>query len=331
MKKSLFLKIYIIPSIFISPLITISSNSWFSIWIIIEYNLLSFIPLIIYLNKFYKELSIKYFLIQSIRSSIIILSTFNFLINNHKINLIILILNLTLIIKIGAPPFHSWFINLIKNINWINCLILSTWQKIIPIIILIYIINKLLLLIIICISTIISATLRLNHQSIRIIFRYSSINHIRWIILNIIIREILWIIYFITYIIINFSIIIILNFFNIFYINQIINLNFKYKKIFIFINILSIRGLPPILGFNIKWLSIYFMIWNKFNLLNLLILLISIFIFLLYIRLSISFLLISNLKNKLNLINKFLNLKNFNLFIILSINLNLWIIRIWIF
>lgn len=314
----------------------ISCNSWFTIWIIIELNLITFIPVIIFFNKFSKEISFKYFIIQTIRSSILLLSSNSILINlNYNIlNFIIIIINLTILLKIGAAPFHLWFINLIKNLNWINCLIISTWQKFIPLTIFRYIYLSKLNYLIILISSIIGAIYGLNHQSIRIILRYSSINHIRWILLNLIIREYLWILYFISYSLINISIILSINIIKIYFINQfyIIN-NYKFNKIFLLINLISIRGLPPIFGFIIKWITIYYLNWENIIFITIIIIIISILTFTFYIRIIISFLLNNSINNKLIIFNKFLNLNNLKLKLIFFINflLNLWILRIWIF
>lgn len=333
MIKSIFIKIYIIPIIIFSPLIIISCNSWFSIWIIIELNLIRFIPLIIFFNKFYKELSIKYFIIQAIRSSLLIISS-NLLfinINNFKL-IIILMINFSLLIKIGSPPFHNWFINIINNINWINCFILSTWQKIIPIISIILLFNKYLIYFITIISSILRAIIGLNHQSIRIIISYSSINHIRWIFINLIIRELIWTYYFLSYLIINLSIILIFHKINIFFINQLNLTKINYNtKLIILINFFSISGLPPIFGFSIKWISIYFINLIFFKIILLILIIISILTFTFYIRICINIILNFKLFNKTILINKFINFNSSTNIIIFTFFFNLWIIRIWIF
>lgn len=334
-KQSTFLKIYIYPSIFISPFIAVSSNSWFSIWIILEFNLISFIPIIIFFNKYSKESSFKYFIIQAISSSVILLSANRIIINlnyNILISLIINLINLTIFIKIGAAPFHSWFIDIIKNLNWINCLILSTWQKIIPIIILNYIYIIKLNYIIIIISLLVGSIYGLNHQSIRIILRYSSINHISWMLINLIIRELIWILYFISYLLINISLILIFNNLNIYYINELFMINQKSIKFYIFCNLITIRGLPPILGFIIKWISIYFITLNNLLILLTILIIFTILTFFYYTRLTLSFILNYSIITKFRYLNnKFnLNIKT-HLIYLINLTLNLWILSIWIY
>lgn len=200
-------------------------------------------------------------------------------------------------------------------------------------IILIYIYNYKILYLSAIFSSLIGAFIGLNHQSIRLIIRYSSINHIRWILINLIIREKLWNLYFISYLLINLSIIITFQKFNIYYINQlfIIN-NFKLNKILLLINFLSIRGLPPLFGFMIKWFSIHLINWNNNYILIIIFIIISLLTFSFYIRICFTIILQFNLNYKLLLTNKFLPKINFNLnnFIFINSFLNIWIISIWI-
>lgn len=302
----------------------------------LEFNLITFIPFIIYFNKFYKNISIKYFIIQAFSSSILILSSNLQLINIFDINNIInIIINLSILIKLGAAPFHNWFINLINNLNWISCLILSTWQKIRPIILIIYSFNNKIIYFSIFISSLIGSIIGLNHQSLRLIIRYSSINHIRWILLNLIINEFLWLIYFLSYFLINCSIILIFNKFNIFFLNQINKINNKFHKIIILFNFISIRGIPPIFGFIIKWYSIYFINWNNNYLLIIILVNFSILTFFFYIRICLILIIQINLILKNNFIlNYKINFnKNFkiNKFLFINSFLFIWTIRIWLF
>nr|AZL93077.1 NADH dehydrogenase subunit 2 [Amblyjoppa sp. ZJUH_2016002] len=333
MKKSMFMTIYIIPMILISPFIMTSSNSWFSIWFIMELNLMSFIPFIIFFNKFYKELSIKYFIIQAISSSFFIFFSNMMLINFYNFKLIFtLMINFSLLIKMGTPPFHNWFINMMNNMNWINCLILSTWQKIIPMISLMYMFNMYLIYLISVLSSFLSATFGLNHQSIRIIISYSSINHLSWMLMNLMISELTWLFYFSSYMIINLSIILILNKFNIMFINQFFSLKSNYKmNFFILFNFFSISGLPPMFGFSMKWISINYLNLNMIQPILIFMIIMSSLTFLFYMRIYTNLILNFKSTNKMILFNKFKNFDTFiNLFFFISF-FNLWSMSIWIY
>lgn len=288
-------------------LIRISSNNWLGVWIGLEINLLSFIPLIISKNNLNNsEASLNYFIIQAFASTIII---FSILINSLLINLItnfftlpILInytylicqnlITATLLLKLGAAPFHFWFPNVIENITWNNGLILITWQKVAPIILLIYLIlsSNNLILIFTIISTFIGAIGGLNQTSLRKLLAFSSINHIGWIIIALIFNENLWLIYFIIYIILNFSIIFLLKKIQIFYLRQMYTIFFQSPilKFRLITSILSLGGLPPFLGFIPKWLIIQSLIFIKINFINLFIIMIRLITLFYYLKISFS-------------------------------------------
>ena len=299
-------------------MITISSNSWLGAWIGLEINLLSFIPLINEgkKNLISSERRLKYFLIQAFASSILLFSIiillilFNLNFINKSFN-ILLILS-TLILKRGAAPFHFWFPGVIEGLNWINNLILITWQKIAPLILISYNLNYTFFIFSIIISILIGALGGLNQTSLRKLIAFSSINHLGWILIAIINNEILWIIYFIFYSFLSFSIIFIFNFFKLFHLNQILNFSILNSiiKFFLFLNLLSLGGLPPFLGFLPKWLIIQnLLLINQYFLLIISICFSLITLFF-YLRISFSMLILNYNKNSW-IIKNFYNKKNF--------------------
>lgn len=173
-----------------------SSNSWFNIWFWLEINLVSFISFM--LNNKYSlsiESSLIYFLIQTIASIIII---FCLLLRIYFKKIIFFIL-LTLIIKINISPFHFWLLLLIEGINWINILILLTWQKLAPLIIIYYLNILNYILIFIILSIFIRFIIGLNYYSIKKIICFSSINQIRWLIISLKLINLIWKTYIILY------------------------------------------------------------------------------------------------------------------------------------
>lgn len=168
----------------------------------------------------------------------------------------------SLIIKTGISPFHFWFPNVIEGFNWINNIILITWQKIAPIILLSFCINFNFFIFAIFCSIFIGSIGGLNQTSLRKLIAYSSINHLGWITARILNNENIWKIYFLFYCFTSITIIILFNNFKIFNLNQIFSLfNFKnLEKIIIFIPLLSLGGLPPFIGFFPKWITIEILI-----------------------------------------------------------------------
>lgn len=170
-----------------------------------------------------------------------------------------ILINSSLLLKIGAAPFHFWFPGVIEGLNWINSLTLITWQKIAPLILLSYnlTINTFTALIIV-VSVLIGSLGGLNQTSLRKILAYSSINHLGWLIAALALGENLWNMYFIIYSFLSRVIIFILQTFKLFHINQIFSMNFSSPlvKFAIFTSFLSLGGLPPFLGFLPKWIII---------------------------------------------------------------------------
>nr|AXS66621.1 NADH dehydrogenase subunit 2 [Curculionoidea sp. 2 KM-2017] len=262
-----------INTVIISTLISISSMSWFTAWIGLEINLLSLMPLMkSFKNKYSSEATIKYFIVQAMASAILLFSILIF--NNSKILDIYpfstpssIILCSALLLKLGASPFHFWFPEVLSGLNWEMVIILLTWQKIAPMILLSYMTNlsSKFLSIIIILSSIFSGLQGLNQICMRKILAYSSINHMGWMISAIFSSMSIWTYYFLSYCIINLNFIIMMNSNKIFYFNQLgklFSFNKKFKFMFM-TNLLSLSGLPPFLGFYPKWITVNFMIKNN--------------------------------------------------------------------
>nr|YP_010046660.1 NADH dehydrogenase subunit 2 [Ochlerotatus nigrithorax]QPJ78591.1 NADH dehydrogenase subunit 2 [Ochlerotatus nigrithorax] len=307
-------------------LITISSNSWLGAWMGLEINLLSFIPL---MNEGKKNLmtsesSLKYFLTQAFASSILLFAIIlmmlffnsNWMINNNFNDLLILS---TLLLKSGAAPFHFWFPGVMEGLNWINSLILMTWQKIAPLMLISYNMNYNFFLISIILSMIIGALGGLNQTSLRKLMAFSSINHLGWMLMAMMNNELLWFTYFLLYSILSMSIVLMFNNFKLFHFNQIFNLSMMNPsiKFFMFLNLLSLGGLPPFLGFLPKWLVIQNLVeLNQIFLLFIAVCLTLITLYY-YLRMSYSIYMLNYNKNSWMMMNSYNN-KNMNL--ILTMN-----------
>lgn len=310
-------------SIILGTLITISSSSWFRIWFGLEINLLSFIPLIIRSkNLFSSESSLKYFLTQALASSFFLFRLIFILIylNSFSLNFFYLIICSSILIKRGAAPFHFWFPRVIEGLNWNIALILITWQKLAPLIILSYCINTKLLIISIIFSLMFGRLGGLNQTSLRKLMAFSSINHLGWMIGGIIYNEIMWITYFSFYLILSVNVIFLFNNFKIFNINQTFNIfrNNLIVKIFLFIVLLSLGGLPPFLGFFPKWLIIEIITNLKILFILLIIIFFTLITLFFYLRICYSAFLINNLKINWFLHRNMIFFKNFKITLIIT-------------
>nr|YP_010716020.1 NADH dehydrogenase subunit 2 [Lophosia angusticauda]WDE75725.1 NADH dehydrogenase subunit 2 [Lophosia angusticauda] len=283
--KMMFLMILIT-----STLISISANSWLSAWMGLEINLLSFIPLMNDDKLMSTESSLKYFLVQALASSILLFSVILILLNPSNNLFMEMIMFSSLALKMGSAPFHFWFPNVMEGLSWLNSLILMTWQKIAPLILMTYVIHKPLIIFSIFMSITIGALGGLNQTSLRKLMAYSSINHLGWLQASMYDSNKTLIIYFLFYVFLTFSMIFMFNMFQITHITQLFTLFFhsKYMKTFMMFNLLSLGGLPPFLGFFPKWMVIQFLSFNNQIILLMAMILTTLITLYFYLRLTYS-------------------------------------------
>nr|YP_010952748.1 NADH dehydrogenase subunit 2 [Domecia hispida]WMQ53168.1 NADH dehydrogenase subunit 2 [Domecia hispida] len=273
--------------------LSVSSSCWFGAWLGLELNLMSFIPLMsMKMNFHFSEASLKYFLIQALASSIIIFaSSFILMFSNFSQYLLLL----SLLIKMGAAPFHLWFPQIMENLIWPQAIILMTLQKVAPMFLISYLLISPTLLKLILVSSIFSAILGalggLNSMSLTKIMAFSSINHLSWMLVAISINDSLWFMYFLFYSFISFSIIFFLHCFNIYSFLHLQSLKIYSSFFFMTIplSLLSLGGLPPFTGFIPKWLMIQIMFNNELFFSIFFLLLSSLFTLYFYLRIMFSF------------------------------------------
>nr|YP_010722435.1 NADH dehydrogenase subunit 2 [Parnassius dongalaicus]WDV10588.1 NADH dehydrogenase subunit 2 [Parnassius dongalaicus] len=289
--------------LFFSTLISVSANSWLGCWIGLEINLLSFIPLISNSkNLLSSEAALKYFLTQSIASINFLFSILlkMIMLKNFEINnLISILINSSMLMKMGSTPFHFWFPNIIEGLSWFNCFILMTWQKISPMILLSYYMNYNFLMFIMIFNVIVGTMGGINQTSLRKLMSFSSINNLGWMLAALMMTENLWIFYLMMYSFLISIMCFFFNMMNIYYINQLFIMNMKFSlKMFLLINFLSLGGLPPFLGFFPKWIIINFLIMNKLFIISFIFIMMSLIMLFFYIRIMYSSIMFNYLKMK---------------------------------
>nr|YP_448765.1 NADH dehydrogenase subunit 2 [Phanogenia gracilis]AAY51823.1 NADH dehydrogenase subunit 2 [Phanogenia gracilis] len=303
-------------NIILGTIIVVSSNHWFLIWIGLEINTISILPILLSTqNRRNTEASIKYFIIQAIAATILlnaaIINTWNngsWLINSPLNTFSSNLITIALLLKISIWPFHFWYPEVINGISLINGLIITTWQKIGPTIITFLIINNLNINIItICSisSIIISAWNGLNQTQTRKILSFSSINHISWIILISIYNQNTSLTMFFIYIIINTAIFISLinnNTTNIANANKNIIIN-PWNASLLSLTLLSLGGLPPLTGFLNKILAFNTLITNNIILSNIPLIISSLVSLFFYLRIALNTNMSSFPQNSILLIN----------------------------
>nr|ARH53727.1 NADH dehydrogenase subunit 2 [Blethisa multipunctata] len=312
-------KLIFMMTLFMGTMISISSYTWLGTWMGLEINLLSLIPILNKNNDPYStESSIKYFLVQALASTIFLFSILMIMMTNNLISdmininsLMLMSINSALLLKMGAAPFHFWFPEIIEGMNWINSLILMTWQKIAPMMLLSYTLKlSNYIIFIIMMSTLIGSIGGLNQSSLRKIMAYSSINHLGWMLGSFLNNEMIWMIYFFIYSFISMTLILMLNKFNIFYLKQMFSLMNKniLIKFSMLLNLLSLGGLPPFLGFLPKWMVIQYLS-NKYMYLTLFMIMMTLITLFFYLRIVYSSLILSHNELNFNMLMN-LNMKN---------------------
>nr|ALO77322.1 NADH deshydrogenase subunit 2 [Hybosorus sp. HYB01] len=296
-------------SLITGTLISVSSYSWMGMWIGLEVNLLSIIPLMSSnKNMLTSEAAMKYFITQAMASTLLMFSmimlSMNFIYNIQLNTYLLYIMNTSLLIKMGAAPFHFWFPEVMEGLSWENSTIMLTWQKIAPMVLIMYS-NKtpFYLMFSIILSSIISGIMGVNQISLRKILAYSSINHIGWMLAAILFLESIWFFYFIIYTLITVSIILIFKTLNVFLLTQLFSstLNNPTIKMSFMINFFSLGGLPPFLGFFPKWLTIQALIENGVYSMTIILIITTLMTLFFYVRLILSTFIIKT--NEMNLIN----------------------------
>nr|QKY63884.1 NADH dehydrogenase subunit 2 [Triatoma recurva] len=287
--------------------IVISSETWLGMWMGLEMNLISFIP-ILYKSKNMSssESCMIYFLIQSLGSMLMLMSV---LLNSSIVispimgeEFINMALLLSMMIKLGVPPFHFWFPEILEKMSWTNCTILMTWQKIAPLCVMSHIVKNPILPIIIALTVIVGAIGGLNQTSLRKILGYSSINHMGWMIACMKFNNEFWLNYLMIYSTIVLMMTILFNSYSSFFINQIVNSSPSLmEKTLIIILFLSLGGLPPFIGFLPKWLVIQSMISSNSITIMFIMIMSSLITLFYYLRLISSTLLIFSTSIKWNM------------------------------
>uniref|UniRef100_UPI003001AE58 NADH dehydrogenase subunit 2 n=1 Tax=Gnathophyllum americanum TaxID=390955 RepID=UPI003001AE58 len=234
----------------LGTIISISSPTWFTSWLGLELNTMSFIPLIL-LNKnsFSSQAALKYFLIQAISSATLMASAATLLISTNSMTM----MTMSLLLKMGAAPLHFWLPPLMQSLPWMQCLMLMTIQKIPPMALMSYLISPQtgsIFMVASILSAMIGGIGGLNQTMMRKLMAFSSINHMSWMLAAIYLESSIWLNYFLVYSIVSCSLIIMLNMNQIFHIKQLFSMpNNQIYKISTLLSFLSLGGLPPLLGF----------------------------------------------------------------------------------
>nr|AME17822.1 NADH dehydrogenase subunit 2 [Pungitius pungitius] len=246
--------------------ITFASSHWLLAWMGLEMNTLAIIPLMAqHHHPRAVEAATKYFLTQATGAAMLLFAsttnawmTGQWDIQQMTHPLPITLITLALALKIGLAPLHSWLPEVLQGLDLTTGLIMSTWQKLAPFALLLQIhpTNSTLVVILGLTSTLVGGWGGLNQTQLRKILAYSSIAHLGWMTFVMHFSPSLTLLTLITYFVMTFPA------FLVFKLNSSTTINSlatswtkapALTSLTPFI-LLSLGGLPPLLGFMPKWL-----------------------------------------------------------------------------
>jgi len=212
---------------------------------------LAFLPVISSEAGVAFENTMKYFVIQRCASIIFL---FGVILCLFISNSFIFLKRIALFFKLGAAPFHGWFISILKRCSIWVLFLLSTVQKILPLLIIVNIIVLPRLLIFITFFTILVIFFRVpGRVTLNKVLALSSIANLIWLLFRVQISTKLILIFILIYSVLLIGIIFSTDIRSNSSFYQIERLDNFSKIMFIFIFI-SLGSLPPLLGFLSKLL-----------------------------------------------------------------------------
>nr|YP_010234490.1 NADH dehydrogenase subunit 2 [Algyroides nigropunctatus]QTA72669.1 NADH dehydrogenase subunit 2 [Algyroides nigropunctatus] len=256
-----------ISNLALGVIITATSYHWFFAWVGLELNTLAIIPIMAKQHHpRATEATTKYFIIQATASSIILLSsilnawhTGNWDITKLTTYPTPTMLTIALAMKLGLAPMHFWLPEVMQGTNMLAAMLVATWQKLPPMTLLWMTANQLptlVLFMLSILSALIGGWSGLNQTQLRKIMAFSSIGHLGWMIAISSSSQKLLLLTLTIYMLMTISIFSIL-----------ITLTAKTTKdlgmmwttsptlsTIMMIILMTLGGLPPLIGFVPKWL-----------------------------------------------------------------------------
>nr|ACH70144.1 NADH dehydrogenase subunit 2 [Varanus eremius] len=261
------INLILLSSMIAGTILAMTSHHWVFAWLGLELNSLAIIPII---SKTHHpratEASTKYFLIQAASSALFLLAGISnafFLgtwdMSHLSNNLSKILLTTALATKLGLAPIHFWLPEILQGVPIFTALIITTWQKIAPLAILMTTWNLIppsITFTMGLLSTIIGGLGGLNQTQLRKMMAYSSIAHLGWMIMIITIAPHLTMFNLSLYITFTSSTMLIMHFTTSKTLQNttLISSHSPIATSLFLLSLLSLGGLPPLSGFSPKWM-----------------------------------------------------------------------------
>nr|YP_659539.1 NADH dehydrogenase subunit 2 [Squalogadus modificatus]BAE96372.1 NADH dehydrogenase subunit 2 [Squalogadus modificatus] len=255
-------------SLALGTTLTLMSSHWLLAWMGLEINTLAILPLMAARHHpRMVEATMKYFIIQAAAAALILFAansnawitgqwSINFNLHEFPATLI----TLALALKMGIAPMHFWLPEVLQGLDLTTGLILSTWQKIAPFVLMSQImpVNSHMITLFGLASILLGGWGGLNQTQLRKILAYSSIAHLGWMILIMQFSQELALLALVLYILMTSATFLIFKFNSSTTMNSLATSWTKTPVLMAVtpLVLFSLGGLPPLSGFLPKWMII---------------------------------------------------------------------------
>nr|WJH15956.1 NADH dehydrogenase subunit 2 [Rhynchoedura sexapora] len=286
-------------SLVLGTVITMSSSHWLLAWAGLEMNTLAIIPII---SKQHHpratEAATKYFLTQATASALILISssmnawkTGQWDISQLSTPESIITLTLALAMKLGVVPMHFWLPEVLQGSTLTTALIITTWQKLAPISLLMLTYNSLnltMLMTLGLLSALLGGWLGLNQTQTRKIMAFSSIAHMGWLLMALTINPNITTITLTTYLLLTTTMFATLMLMASKTLLDLSSTSPQTPTLLTtsMITLMSLGGLPPLTGFMPKWLILTELITNNLPLISMILAMATLPSLFFYLRMS---------------------------------------------
>nr|AEA72857.1 NADH dehydrogenase subunit 2 [Notropis lutipinnis] len=257
----------LLSSLGLGTTLTFASSHWLLAWMGLEINTLAIVPLMAqHHHPRAVEATTKYFLTQATAAAVILFaSTTNAWITGEwnmtgmSDPIATTMILAALALKIGLAPMHFWMPEVMQGLDLLTGLILSTWQKLAPLALIIqtaHTFDPFLLTALGLMSTLVGGWGGLNQTQLRKVLAYSSIAHMGWMIIVLQHAPQLTLLALMIYILMTSAAFLTLK---LSYATKVNTLATTWSKSPLLtataaLVLLSLGGLPPLTGFMPKWM-----------------------------------------------------------------------------
>nr|YP_009642920.1 NADH dehydrogenase subunit 2 [Sanguinolaria ovalis]QCQ20484.1 NADH dehydrogenase subunit 2 [Sanguinolaria ovalis] len=254
----------------LGTILVLFSSGLLGMWICLEVGFFGFIPLLNGKTVGENESAVKYFVVQSIGSglllfSFLIVSGDYFMLEASGIQRVLseIIMVLGFMVKLGVFPIHFWFPSVMSSASWLGCFWLSVTQKLGPF----WVLGGLGLgggVLISLMSTLVFTSVvgafgGLAQVQFRPLLAYSSLGQTGWIGLVVMLSSELFVYYMFVYVLLLVGLLLGLNSVNSYGVSAVPGWGLGKGLLFWIFScsfFISLSGLPPLAGFAMKLLGV---------------------------------------------------------------------------